>query len=155
MSASRSIDLLPPTMTPPWTRPLPLPDKPGGETNLLHRDAWATPANPLRVEFKPWYDSPSPIRGSEKVDVFLDVNESNIIGTRTWTLPMEPAEYFIEITADKLPQGEHQISFIMTNYLDVKPWRRALISKRSVTMSIFSAPMPGNRLNNGCLMSRR
>lgn len=121
MSASGSIDQLDPTMTAPWTRPTPLPDKPGGETNLLHRDAWADPANPLRVELKPWYESDPPLPGvTEQVDVFLDDNEANIIATRTWPLPMRPDDYFIEISADKLPQGEHRISFIMTNYLDVK-----------------------------------
>lgn len=114
MSAHRPIQQLPPRMTPPWTKPEPLPDKPGGETNLLHRSAWADPADPLRVEFKPWYDDPPP-PGTERVDVFLDDDESNIIGTRTWTLPMDPADYYVEITADKLPQGEHQISYIMTN----------------------------------------
>lgn len=114
MSAPSSIHQLPPRMTPPWTNPAPLVDKPGGETNLLHRSAWADPANPLRVEFKPWYDAPPP-QGTERVDVFLDDNESNVIGTRTWTTPMDPADYYIEITADKLPAGEHQISYIMTN----------------------------------------
>jgi hypothetical protein len=106
-------------MTAPWTRPEPLPDVPGGETHLLPRSAWADPLNPLRVEFKPWYDSPPPIPGTERVDIFLGNNEGNIIGTRTWTLPMSPADYFIEITADKLSLGEQQISFIMTNYLGV------------------------------------
>lgn len=118
MSASRSIHQIDPSMTAPWTRPAPLPDKLGGETNLLARTAWADPANPLQVEFKPWHPSPSP-EGTERVDVFLDDNEGNIIGTRTWTLPMDPDDYFIEITADKLPQGEHQISFIMTNFVGV------------------------------------
>ena len=119
MSASESIIQIDPTMTAPWTRPTPLPDKPGGETNLLHRDAWADPANPLRVEFKPWYDTPPSRPGSERVDVFLGNDESHIIATKTWTLPMSPADHYIEITADRLPQGEHQISFIMTNWLGV------------------------------------
>lgn len=118
MPASRSFNQLDPSMTAPWTRPAPLPDTPGGETNLLSRTAWADPANPLRVEFKPWYTSPPP-SGTERVDVFLDDNETNIIGSRTWTLPMDPADYFVEITADKLPQGEHTISFIMTNWVGV------------------------------------
>ncbi|MNU43700.1 hypothetical protein D3C71_324910 [compost metagenome] len=116
MSASRSIDQLDPSMTAPWTQPAPLPNKPGGETNLLHSDVWA---NPLRVEFKPWYEVDPP-SGSETVEVFLDDNELNIIGTRTWPVPMRPEDYYIEISADRFPQGEHQISFIMTNFLGVK-----------------------------------
>lgn len=116
MSASRSIDQLDPSMTAPWTQPAPLPNKPGGETNLLHSDVWA---NPLRVEFKPWYEVDPP-SGSETVEVFLDDNELNIIGTRTWALPMRPDDYYIEISADRFPQGEHKISFIMTNFLGVK-----------------------------------
>lgn len=119
MSASEFMHQIDPTMTPPWTRPAPLPDVPGGETNLLPRNAWADPGNPLRVEFKPWYDTPPSDDGTERVDVFLDDNETNIIGTRTWPLPMDPADYFIEIAAGKLPQGEHQISFIMENFQGV------------------------------------
>jgi hypothetical protein len=106
-------------MTAPSTRPEPLPSKPGGETNLLHRTAWADPSNPLRVEFKPWYESPPPTPGTERVDVFLGNNEGNVIASWTWNLPMLPADHYIEITSDKLPQGEQQISFIMTNYLGV------------------------------------
>ncbi|MGN8276962.1 hypothetical protein [Pseudomonas sp. SMN5] len=117
MSSTKS-DLLPPTMTAPWTRPMPLADVPGGEHNLLHRSAWSDPANPLRVEFKPWYDDPPPA-GTERVDVFLDDDESNIIGSEQWTLPMDPGDYFVEISADRLPSGEHTLSFIMTNFADV------------------------------------
>lgn len=118
MSASSSINQLDPTMTAPWTRPEPLPNKPGGESNLLHRSAWVDPANPLRVEFKAWYEFPPP-PGCEQVDVFLGDNESNIIASRTWTLPMSPGDYYVEIPADRLPHGEQRISFIMTNYLGV------------------------------------
>lgn len=118
MSASSSINQLDPTMTAPWTRPEPLPNKPGGETNLLHRTAWADPTNPLRLEFKAWYEFPPP-PGTERVDVFLGDNESNIIASRTWTVPMSPDDYYVEIPADKLPQGELRISFIMTNFLGV------------------------------------
>lgn len=119
MSATMPKHQLPDRMTPPWTNPAPLPDKPGGETNLLHRSAWENPGEPLRVEFKPWYEFPMPGPGSERVDVFLDDDESNIIGSRTWDLPMDPDDYYIEIPADKLPQGEHQIRYIMTNVGDV------------------------------------
>ncbi|MBH8610047.1 hypothetical protein [Pseudomonas mohnii] len=119
MPASKSIRHLDPSMTAPWTQPEPLPNIPGGETNLLQRTAWADPLNPLRLKFKPWYDVPPTIPGTEQIDVFLGNNEGNIIATRTWNLPMSPDDHFIEITADKLPQGEHQISFIMTNFLDV------------------------------------
>jgi hypothetical protein len=116
MSARGSIDQLDPSMTAPWTQPAPLPPVSGGDTNLLHRSAWSDPTNPLRVKLKPWYDVPNDHEGNERVDVFLDDNEANIIGSRTWTLPMEPDDHFVEITADKLPEGEHQISFIMTNF---------------------------------------
>lgn len=120
MSACKAINQLDPSMTAPWTSPDPLPNKPGGETNLLHRTAWADPAKPLRVQLKPWYDSPIGVGDTESVRVFLGNNESNVIGTRTWTLPMDPDDHFVEIAADKLPQGEHQISFIMRNFQDVE-----------------------------------
>ena len=117
MPSNRSINQLDPTMTAPWTEPAPLPDITGGETNLLPRSAWSDPANPLRVEFKPWYDHPVGIGKTESVSVFLDDDESNEIGYREWTLPMSPDEHYVEISAEKLPQGEHQLSFIMTNYI--------------------------------------
>ncbi|VVQ08842.1 hypothetical protein PS914_04919 [Pseudomonas fluorescens] len=120
MPSNRSINQLPPTMTPPWTLPAPLPDITGGETNLLHRSAWSDPANPLRVEFKPWYDHEVGKGKIESVSVFLDDDESNEIGYREWTLPMSPDEHYVEISAEKLPQGEHQLSFIMTNYIGAR-----------------------------------
>ncbi|WP_260961161.1 hypothetical protein [Pseudomonas citri] len=118
MSSTQS-NLLDPTMTAPWTLPEPLPDVPGGEPNLLHRTAWSDPANPLRVEFKPWHDSPPVGSWTERVDVFLDDDENNVIGFREWPLPMDPDDYFVEIAADKLPSGEHELSFIMTNFAGV------------------------------------
>ena len=118
MSASRSVNQLDPTMTAPWTRPDPLPHVEGGETNLLPRSAWADPTNPLRVEFQPWYEVDPP-PGVERVSVFLGDDENNVIGSRQWNVPMDPGDYFVEISADKLPQGEHKISFIMTNWLGV------------------------------------
>lgn len=116
--SSAQFNRLPCTMTAPWTRPEPLPDIPGGEPNLLHRTAWSDPSNPLRLEFKPWYDSPPP-EGEEIVGVFLDDDEGNIIATRTWALPMQADDYYIEISADRLPPGLHTLSFIMTNYAGV------------------------------------
>ncbi|WP_150817263.1 hypothetical protein [Pseudomonas fluorescens] len=97
-----------------------MPDITGGETNLLHRSAWSDPANPLRVEFKPWYDHEVGKGKIESVSVFLDDDESNEIGYREWTLPMSPDEHYVEISAEKLPQGEHQLSFIMTNYIGAR-----------------------------------
>jgi len=155
MSASESIIQLDPTMTAPWTQPAPLPDQPGGETNLLHRDAWADQTNPLRVEFKPWYDTPPDWSGSERVDVFLGSNESIIIATRTWTLPMSPADHYIEISADRLPQGVQQISFIMTNWLDVAarsfPYtvtvdKQAPVLNASSRLTFPPAVLPPNKL---------
>ena len=109
---------LPLGMTAPWTNPAPLADVPDGEVNLLHRSAWSDVNNPLRVEFKPWYDIPPPVPGSERVDVFLD-DERNVIETKTWALPMSDSDYFIEVSANKLPEGEHKLGFIMTNFDDV------------------------------------
>jgi hypothetical protein len=120
MSAFSSIQQLDPTMTAPWTNPAPLPNEPGGETNLLHRSAWDDPDKQLRVQFKPWYNSPVGQGDTEKVWVFLDDNESNVIGSRSWVLPMDADEHYVEIPAVNLPEGEHQISFIMENFQGVK-----------------------------------
>ncbi|WP_109753983.1 hypothetical protein [Pseudomonas sp. 43mfcvi1.1] len=107
-------------MTAPWTEPEPLADIPGGERNLLHRSAWSDPDNPLRVKLKPWYDDDLPGGPwTERVDVFLDDDERNIIGSRVWDLPMDPDDYYVPISADNLPSGTHTFSFIMTNFVDV------------------------------------
>lgn len=109
----------PPTMTAPWTEPAPLADVDGGERNLLHRSAWSDPDNPLKVMLKPWYDGGDPPDGpwTEQVDVFLDDDESNIIGSREWDLPMDLDDYYVPISADRLPSGTHTLSFIMTNFV--------------------------------------
>lgn len=107
---------LDPTMTAPWTEPAPLADIPGGERNLLHRSAWSDPDNPLKVMLKPWYDEELS-SGTEQVDVFLGNDESNIIASREWNLPMDPDDYYVPISADNLPSGTHTLSFIMTNFV--------------------------------------
>ena len=117
MSSTKSTKL-PPTMTAPWTEPEPLGDVSGGEPNLLHRSAWSDPANPLKVMLEPWYEEDPPGGPyTERVDVFLDDDESNIIGFREWDLPMGPDDYYVPISADRLPSGTHALSFIMTNFL--------------------------------------
>lgn len=117
MSLTKSTKL-PPTMTAPWTEPEPLGDVPGGEPNLLHRSAWSDPANPLKVMLEPWYEEDPPGGPyTERVDVFLDDDERNIIGFREWDLPMGPDDYYVPISADRLPSGTHALSFIMTNFL--------------------------------------
>ncbi len=109
---------LDPTMTAPWTEPEPLADVPGGEPNLLHRSAWSDPVNPLKVMLKPWYDDDLPGGPyTERVDVFLDDDERNIIGFRVWDLPMDPDDYYVPISADNLPSGTHTLSFTMTNFV--------------------------------------
>ncbi|WP_434574617.1 hypothetical protein J3P88_07990 [Pseudomonas sp. Z3-6] len=117
MSSTKSTKL-PPTMTAPWTEPAPLADVPGGEPNLLHRSAWSDPDNPLKVMLKPWYDDDPPGGPwKEQIDVFLDDDESDIIGSREWDLPMDPDDYYVPISADRLPSGRHTLSFIMTNFV--------------------------------------
>lgn len=112
---------LDPRMTAPWTEPDPLANVPGGEPNLLHRSAWSDPDNPLKIRLKPWYEQDLPGGPwTEQVDVFLDDDESNIIGSREWDLPMDPDDHFVQISADKLPSGRHAFSFIMTNYVGVR-----------------------------------
>lgn len=126
MSALGSVNQLDPSMTAPWTVPSPLADVPEGETNLLHRSAWSDPVKPLRVQFKPWYGVPLPVPTppdppfTETVQVFLDDDENDIVVSRTWTLPMDPDDHFIEISANHLPQGEHTFNFILTNYVGVR-----------------------------------
>lgn len=105
-------------MTAPWTNPAPLTDIKYGEINLLHRSAWSDVNKPLRVEFKPWYDTPPSVSGRERVEVFLD-DKKNIIETREWELPMDESDYYIEIGANKLPEGEHKLGFVMTNFENV------------------------------------
>lgn len=153
MSASRSIHQIAPSMTAPWTRPEPLPDKAGGETNLLHRSAWADPANPLRVQFKPWYNSPIGENETESVRVYL--NETTLIGSRSWILPMDADDHYIEISADKLPPGEHRISFIMKNFQLVEaesfPYtvtidKQAPVLSASSRLTFPSAVLPPNKL---------
>lgn len=113
--SSTKLNKLPLTMKAPWTNPEPLSDIPDGETNLLHRSAWSNADKPLRVEFEAWYDS-APPSGFEQVHVFLDDDESNIIESRTWSLPMADEDFYIEISAHKLPEGEHAVSYIMVNF---------------------------------------
>ncbi|BCX68049.1 hypothetical protein [Pseudomonas izuensis] len=102
------------TMPAPWTDPAPLPDIVGGETNLMPRLAWIDPANPLKVKFAPWSPSNPSVGDPESVRIYLDDSE---IGFKEWTATIRPDDHFVSISADKLTQGEHQLTYVMTNWL--------------------------------------
>lgn len=101
-------------MPAPWTEPEPLSDIVGGEINLLPRSAWSDPGNPLKVEFLPWAPSnPSPT-GAESIEIFLGTAS---IGFKEWDAPIAPNDHFVPISADKLTDGEHTLTYTMTNWL--------------------------------------
>jgi hypothetical protein len=98
-------------LPPPTTDPAPLSNMPSGQTNLLHRTAWDNPANPLKVRFDPWENSAPTVSDPEKIQVFLDGVE---IGFKEWTAPISPTDLFVPIPADKLPPGEHRLTYRVT-----------------------------------------
>lgn len=107
MSAVHHVVPLPP----PTTDPMPLKDVVGGQTNLLHRSAWDDPGNPLKVRFDPWENSAPTVKDPEQVQIFLDGVE---IGVKSWTGPISPSDLYVPISADKLPSGEHSLTYLVT-----------------------------------------
>lgn len=95
----------------PTTDPAPLVDIAGGETNLLHRTAWSDPSNPLKVTFDSWENSAPTETDPEYIRIYLDGIQ---IGEKKWSAPIGPNDLFVPIGADKLPSGEHSLTYVVT-----------------------------------------
>lgn len=156
MSSTKSTEL-PPTMTAPWTEPEPLADVPGGEPNLLHRSAWSDPANPLKVMLEPWYDEDPPGGPyTERVDVFLGDNESNIIGftvsedevlpsqKRTLNVLDVDSTHFPTVQCQEAFGGQLSIGSVPDGaHLRLDPWKLATTDQKiwiSMTGIVPSGP---------------
>lgn len=95
----------------PATAPAPLPDVAGGEIHLLPRSAWSDPGNPLKVTFPLWENSkPSP-DDPEYIRIFLGDIE---VAAKQWSAPIASNDLFVTIPSEKLPPGEHLLTYIVT-----------------------------------------
>jgi hypothetical protein len=88
-----------------------LPAFPGGEENLLPKDAWL---RPLRVEFG-WWDDPSPLPAySDIVQLIWDGDEANPVAEKPYEgsdPPTLPPDLWLEVPVTKLDQGIHTLRY--------------------------------------------
>ncbi|WP_460123371.1 hypothetical protein [Pseudomonas sp. S2_C03] len=106
---AKSTDVL---MPPPEVVGL-LPDKPGGETNLL-------PEALTRTDLKVWFTVPlysDPTKGEEKVELFVD-NNPNPLVVRTWDQPITDTDRYVLLPQHWLRanDGEHSLRYRATIY---------------------------------------
>jgi hypothetical protein len=106
-----------------------LPPVPGGEENLLPKDAWLCP---LRVEFA-WWDDPSPIPGRfDVVQLVWDDDEANPVAEKRYDgsdPPVMPADLWMEVPVSNLGAGVH------TLYYKLFPWNGS-IPKPSIVVNV-------------------
>lgn len=112
-----------------------LPPVPGGEDNLLPKDAWL---RPLRVEFG-WWDDPSPIQGlHDIVQLIWDGDDANPVAQRQYDgsdPPVMPADLWLEAPVAKLEEGVHTV------YYRLIPWNGATPAKSvAVNVTIDKTP---------------
>lgn len=100
----------------PATLPAPLPDVAGGETHLLPRSAWSDTGNPLKVTFPAWENSSPSDKHHERIRVLLGQIE---VATKEWSAPIAPDDLFVTIPSEKLPAGEHLLTYIVTVWTQV------------------------------------
>lgn len=88
-----------------------LPVVPGGEDNLLPKDAWQ---RPLRVEFG-WWSEPSPIPAySDVVQLIWDDDDANPVAQKSYegsNPPALPPDLWLEVPASKLDEGIHTLRY--------------------------------------------
>lgn len=90
-----------------------LPDKPGGETNLL-------PEALTRTDLKVWFTVPlfsDPDKGEEKVELFVG-NNPNPVAVRTWVQPITDTDRYVLLPQQWLRanDGEHSLRYRATIY---------------------------------------
>jgi hypothetical protein len=88
-----------------------LPGIPGGEENLLPKDAWL---RPLRVEFK-WWQDPVPVPGYyDDVLLIWDDDLDNPVDKKSYdnsNYPNPPPDLWLEVPASRLDEGVHTLSY--------------------------------------------
>ena len=93
-----------------------LPPVPGGEENLLPKDAWL---RPLRVEFG-WWDDPAHLPGfADVVQLIWDDDEANPVAVKSYDeshYPDPPPDLWLEVPIARLEEGIH------TLYYRLLPW---------------------------------
>ncbi|WP_434572456.1 RHS repeat domain-containing protein [Pseudomonas sp. Z3-8] len=124
MPEKNMVDLEPPTAVGV------LPPIPGGEENLLPKDAWQWP---LRIEFPLWSDAAPKDGKYDTVELIWDENEAEPVATKRWEGPLEPdsppADLWLEVPVAKLDEGIHRV------YYQLHPWNSST-PRRSVPIKV-------------------
>ncbi|WP_256580730.1 hypothetical protein [Pseudomonas sp. QTF5] len=93
-----------------------LPPMPGGEENLLPKDAWL---EPLRVEFNLWPDYAQAPEVFDTLELIWDNDESNPVATKQYQGPIDPdnpPDLWLHVPIANLQEGVHQLRY------RVLPW---------------------------------
>ncbi|UWF46982.1 hypothetical protein NYP20_16670 [Pseudomonas sp. N3-W] len=128
----------------PFTRVM-LDDVDGGQEGLL---PLSTQGKPLKIEFEPWNNTdPSP-QEPESVELFWD---GQPVDTKTWTAPIAPDDYYIDVPPSFLTNGRHEVHYLLTMYtgqtepsdvrvltVDIDPPRLNANSKLQFDTSVIS-----------------
>ncbi|APC14460.1 hypothetical protein BLL42_01440 [Pseudomonas frederiksbergensis] len=115
---------------------------PGGEENLLPKDAWLVP---LRVEFELWSDY-APVSGlTDVVQLIWDGDENNPVAEKHFEgtgSPFDPSLLWLQVPTSKLDEGVHSL------YYRLQPWNGSP-ARTSVPVSVTvdkTAPVTSGKL---------
>lgn len=128
----------------PFTQAM-LDDVDGGQEGLL---PLSTQGKPLKIEFEPWNNTdPSP-QEPESVELFWD---GQPVDTKTWTAPIAPDDYYIDVPPSFLTNGRHEVHYLLIMYtgqtepsdvrvltVDIDPPRLNANSKLQFDTSVIS-----------------
>ncbi|WP_160106996.1 hypothetical protein [Pseudomonas izuensis] len=85
-----------------------LDDVEGGQEGLL---PVSTQGKTLKMEFDPWENTdPSP-QDPETVELRWDGDSVDI---KTWTAPIAPDDYYINVPSSRLTNGRHEVDYLLT-----------------------------------------
>lgn len=90
-----------------------LPPVPGGEDNLLPKEAWL---HPLRVEFG-WWDDSAPVPSvADVVQLIWDDDVNNPVAEKRYvgsTPPVMPSDLWLEVPVSRLSEGVHTLYYLL------------------------------------------
>lgn len=113
-----------------------VPPIPGGEDNLLPRDAWL---RPLRIEFDWWDDPAEASTVCDTIKLIWDDDEQNPVAQKeyfgTGSPPTRPSDLWLEVPVTDLDEGVHTLYYVLD------PWNLSgPQSSEKITVTIDKTP---------------
>lgn len=122
-----------------------LPNIPGGEDNLLPKDAWL---QPLRIEFELWSDPAPREENVDTVELIWDNDLDNPVDVRQYAGPIDPEnppQLWLQVPVAELDEGAHRLHYRLHPWnggnARTSPMVNVTIDKTPVDLAFANTPL--------------